>query len=180
MLGLLIKVTESIVHFISWTSSTQCGECRKWRVCYTARMLKKGHEQQLEKELQLLSYSCGFFFQEMEEHREGNTFDLVFVNNKLTCFSPIEAPYYVVFTDPLCFYCGNEDLRMLMCITQYVMHAAHKAKLPSRRPEHSASELNKLPKKIIYKPFLFLHYIFYIYKWLRLGTAVFIDYICIF
>ena len=29
------------------------------------------------------------------------------MNDKLTCDSPIEFPYYVTFSDPLCFYCGS-------------------------------------------------------------------------
>lgn len=35
---------------------------------------------------------------------EDTVFSVVFVNDKLTCESPIEVPYYVTFTDPLfCF-----------------------------------------------------------------------------
>ena len=30
------------------------------------------------------------------------------MNDKLTCASPMEAPYYVTFSDPLCYYCGSE------------------------------------------------------------------------
>jgi len=81
-------------------------------VCYTARVLKAQQKLQLERELEMISYSCGCCFQDMEDREEGSIFDLVFVNDKLTCSSPIEAPYYVVFTDLLCFYCGSEqDLR---------------------------------------------------------------------
>ena len=38
-------------------------------------------------------------------------FDIVFVNDKLTCQSPIEVPnpYYGVYDDPLCFFCGSVD-----------------------------------------------------------------------
>ena len=38
-----------------------------------------------------------------------DVFDLVFVNDKLTCEMPTELPYYVAFTDPVCFYCGNDN-----------------------------------------------------------------------
>ena len=75
-------------------------------MCYAARVLRGEKKQQLERALDLLSYSCGACFQEIEDHDD--IFNLVFVNDKLTCEMPIEAPYYVAFTDPLCFYCGNE------------------------------------------------------------------------
>ena len=39
---------------------------------------------------------------------DDTVFSLVFVNDKLTCESPIEVPYYVAFADPLCFFCGSE------------------------------------------------------------------------
>lgn len=112
-------------------------------------MLKKGQKQQLEKELELLSYSCGCCFQDMEDRGEGSIFDLVFVNDKLTCFSPIEAPYYVVFTDPLCFYCGNEeDLRDAdgyypicdACCTQGKVAKQKNARAFGKRAEQAAEK----------------------------------------
>ena len=35
---------------------------------------------------------------------EDAVFNLVFVNDKLTCESPIDVPHYVAFADPLCFF----------------------------------------------------------------------------
>ena len=45
----------------------------------------------------------------MEDRGEGDILNVVFVNDKLTCQSPIEAQYYVARDDPLYFYCGNEE-----------------------------------------------------------------------
>ena len=81
----------------------------KWRVCYTANVLKGEPKRQLERELERLPYSCGSYFQDIEDRGEGNVFDIVFVNDKLTCQSPIEVAYYAVQDDPLCFFCGSED-----------------------------------------------------------------------
>ena len=78
-------------------------------MCYTANVLKGEPKRQLERELERLSYSCGSCFQDIEDRGEGNVFDIVFVNDKLTCQSPIEVAYYAVHDDPLCFFCGSED-----------------------------------------------------------------------
>ncbi|XP_033632050.1 uncharacterized protein LOC117293731 [Asterias rubens] len=89
--------------------TTQCGECLKWRVCYAARVLKSEQRRQLERELELLAFSCGTCFQDVStDGDEESVFNVVYVNDKLTCDLPIEAPYYVTFDDPLCFFCGSE------------------------------------------------------------------------
>ena len=88
---------------------SQCGECLKWRVCYAARVLKPEQRRQLERELELLAFSCGTCFQDVStDGDEESVFNVVYVNDKLTCDLPIEAPYYVTFDDPLCFFCGSE------------------------------------------------------------------------
>ena len=54
--------------------------------------------------------SCGVCFQHIEDHGEGNNFNLVHANDKLmtiTCQMPIEASYYATFNDLLCCYCGS-------------------------------------------------------------------------
>ena len=58
--------------------------------------MKGDKKHQLERELERLSSSCGSSFQHIEDRGEGDVFDVVFVNDKLTCDSPIELPYYVV------------------------------------------------------------------------------------
>ena len=58
--------------------------------------MKGDKKHQLERELERLSYSCGSSFQHIEDRGEGDVFGVVFVNDKLTCDSPIELPYYVV------------------------------------------------------------------------------------
>ena len=64
-------------------------------------------------------YSCGTCFSDViTDDDDGDDatsiFSVVFVNDKLTCQDPIEAPYYITFSDPLCFYCGSEvDLQTL-------------------------------------------------------------------
>lgn len=85
----------------------QCDDCLKWRVCYSSHVLKQPDKRELERELDNISFSCGSCFQDIEDY-EGGIFERVFVNDKLTCASPIEAPYYVTFSDPLCYYCGSE------------------------------------------------------------------------
>ncbi len=86
----------------------KCEECQNWRVFYAARVLKREQNVQLEHNLDVLSYSCGASFCDIED-KENYFFDVVYINDKLTCDSPIEASYYVVFiNDPLCFYCGSE------------------------------------------------------------------------
>ncbi|XP_071947144.1 LOW QUALITY PROTEIN: uncharacterized protein [Antedon mediterranea] len=84
--------------------TTECEECLKWRVCYAAHVLKRDQGQLLERELDTLSYSCGTCFQDIL----GEDDSIVFVNDKMTCALPLEAAYYITFTDPLCFYCGTE------------------------------------------------------------------------
>ena len=86
---------------------SKCEECLKWHVCYAARALKKDKKQELERHLDTLSYACGACFQDIDMD-EDSVFNLVYVNDKLTCESPIETAYYVTFTDPLCYYCGAE------------------------------------------------------------------------
>ncbi|XP_038057257.1 uncharacterized protein LOC119728895 [Patiria miniata] len=87
----------------------QCEECLKWRVCYAARVLKQDQKQQLELELDTLSYSCGAYFQDIDTGGDDDSvFNHIYVNDKLTCDMPIEAAYFVTFSDPLCFYCGSE------------------------------------------------------------------------
>ena len=58
-------------------------------------------------------YSCGTCFSDViaddDDGDAASIFSVVFVNDKLTCQCPIEAPYYITFSDPLCFYCGSED-----------------------------------------------------------------------
>lgn len=80
----------------------------KWRVCYAEKKITQAQNLQIERELDDLSYTCGGCFQDMSEI-EDSVFKLVFVNDKLTCAAPMEVPYYATFTDPLCFFCGNED-----------------------------------------------------------------------
>lgn len=85
----------------------QCEECLKWRVFYAARSLKSRQRLELEKNLDVLSYSCRASFCDVED-KEDSVFEYAFVNNKLTCDSPIEVSYYAVFNGPLCYYCGSE------------------------------------------------------------------------
>ena len=77
-------------------------------MCYKDLVLKREKKLQLERALNTLLYSCGACFQDIQNDTDDDIFDMVYVNDKLTCESPIETPYYVVFTDPLCYYCGNE------------------------------------------------------------------------
>ena len=86
----------------------QCEECLKWRVFYAAHVLKPKQRVELEQNLDVLSYSCGASFSDIQD-KEDSIFEVVFINNKLTCDSPIEVAYYVVFNDPLCYYCGSEQ-----------------------------------------------------------------------
>ena len=65
--------------------------------------MSRADKLQLERELEQLSYTCGACFQDISDI-EDTVFSLVFVNYKLTCESPIEVPYYVVFADPMCFF----------------------------------------------------------------------------
>ncbi|CAB4019160.1 Hypothetical predicted protein [Paramuricea clavata] len=85
----------------------QCDDCLKWRVCYASHVLKKNQKRELESELDNIAYSCGSCFQDIEDY-QGGIFEHVYVNDKLTCASPMETPYYVTFSDPLCYYCGSE------------------------------------------------------------------------
>ena len=85
----------------------QCEECLKWQVFYAACSLKSRQRLELEKNLDVLSDSCGESFCDVED-KEDSVFEYIFVNNKLTCDSPIEVSYYAVFNDPLCYYCGSE------------------------------------------------------------------------
>ncbi|XP_072045612.1 LOW QUALITY PROTEIN: uncharacterized protein [Amphiura filiformis] len=87
----------------------QCGECLKWRVCYSARVLKPDQRQKLERALDGVTYSCGTCFQNVSTDDDDSIFNAVYVNDKLTCDLPIEARDYVTFDDPLCYYCGSED-----------------------------------------------------------------------
>ncbi|CAB4039823.1 Hypothetical predicted protein, partial [Paramuricea clavata] len=87
----------------------QCDDCLKWRVCYASHMhvLKKNQKRELESALDNIAYSCGSCFQDIKDY-QGGIFEHVYVNDKLTCASPMETPYYVTFSDPLCYYCGSE------------------------------------------------------------------------
>ncbi|PIK34174.1 hypothetical protein BSL78_29001 [Apostichopus japonicus] len=85
----------------------QCEDCLKCRVCYSSHVLKPPQRRELESELDNLSFSYGSCFQDIDGY-EGGIFERVYVNDKLTCASPIEFPYYVTFSDPLCFHCGSE------------------------------------------------------------------------
>ncbi|KAJ8043478.1 hypothetical protein HOLleu_10576 [Holothuria leucospilota] len=73
----------------------QCGECLKWRVCYSAHVLKPEQRRQLEQELDVIMYSCGTCLQDVStsisEDDQDSIFEVVFVNDKLTCDSPIEG-----------------------------------------------------------------------------------------
>lgn len=81
----------------------QCEDCLEWIVCYAAKTLSRAHKLQLERELEQLFYTWGVCFQDMLDI-DDTVFSLVFVNDKLTCESPIQIPYYVAFADPLVFF----------------------------------------------------------------------------
>jgi hypothetical protein len=70
-------------------------------------VLKPKQKIELGQNLDVLSSSCGASFCDVED-KEDSIFEYVFINNKLTCDSPIEVAYYVVFNDLLCYYCGRE------------------------------------------------------------------------
>lgn len=95
------------IYFNLFSFFLKCDDCLKWRVCYASRVLTKNEILELESELDNISFSCGSCFQDIEDY-EGGIFDHVYVNDKLTRASPMEAPYYVTFSDPLCYYCGSE------------------------------------------------------------------------
>ena len=103
-----------------------------WLTC-----LVNFQRQQLARELEMLSYSCGACFQDVEDLGEEEIFSVVFVNDKLTCESPIEAPYYVAHTDPICFYCGKCARRSSclwkMAATPFVTHAVSEERWQSWR-----------------------------------------------
>ena len=69
----------------------------------STKTLSRADKLQLERELEQLSYNCGACFQDIFDI-EDTVFSLVIVNDKLTCESPIEVPYYVQFADPLFFF----------------------------------------------------------------------------
>ena len=48
----------------------------------------KSPEERAELERKLLSYTCGSWFHDMEDPGEGGIFDIVYVNDKLTCKVP--------------------------------------------------------------------------------------------
>ena len=48
----------------------QCSECKKWRVCYTDKVLKVEMKQQLEHELDNLTYSCGSYFHDFDSEED--------------------------------------------------------------------------------------------------------------
>ena len=51
---------------------------------------KRGRHQ-LDMDLELMSCSCGVCIQDNKDHGEGSIFDLLHVNDKLTCQMPVEA-----------------------------------------------------------------------------------------
>jgi hypothetical protein len=99
--------------------------------------LKKNEILQLERELDNISYSCGSCFQEIEDY-QGGIFEHVYVNDKLTCDSPIQFPYYVTFYDPLCFYCGSEhDLASTPEIYPLCVECKKQGKLAKTKNKHT-------------------------------------------
>ena len=68
------------------------------------KSFQRRKKQQLEQELESLSFSCDSYFQDIGDSGEYYVVIDVYVNIELTCQSPIEVPYYAVFDDPLCFY----------------------------------------------------------------------------
>ena len=85
----------------------QCSSCLKWRLIHAKRKLKPAVLISVNKELELLSYTCGSLFQDLGE---GSVLaGEVFVRGNLTCQSPIEFAFYIAQSDPICFYCGKEE-----------------------------------------------------------------------
>ena len=78
-------------------------------------MLKKNEILELECQLDNISYSCGSCFQDIEDY-QGGIFEHVYVNDKLTCDSPIE------FRTMLCF----EMLCVSIVVVNVISHQLRK------------------------------------------------------
>lgn len=85
----------------------QCGECLKWRVLYCKHSLRKEQKEELEREIDVLEYTCGSTFADIECDDE-SVLTSVFVKANLTCNTPTEIPYYTAGNTPICYYCGSD------------------------------------------------------------------------
>ena len=88
-----------------------CDTCSKPRCIYKKTVLKRSDRPTVVTEIELLRYTWGSSFNTIEWDESSVMLEL-FLNQKLTCESPIEIPYYSSFENkPLCFHCGiNDDL----------------------------------------------------------------------
>ena len=89
----------------------QCSSCKKWRLLRSKRKLKPYPRIEVDRELELLSYTCGSSFEDLDENDEARSIltGVVHVRANLTYKSPIELAYYITQTDPICFHCGLEE-----------------------------------------------------------------------
>ncbi len=84
-----------------------CEECGQWRLIYARRKLKKKDKQQLERELDYLSFSCGAQLQDCEIPQD--LMDVVYIR-KLQCNDPVEKLYYAASFIDICVYCSPETV----------------------------------------------------------------------
>ena len=85
----------------------QCEQCDLWRLLYSKRKLTLQERQQLQTLFEDLSYSCGATLQELDLP------DSLSCTHALehNCYDPVEPLYYVAGFDPICVYCGSEEVQ---------------------------------------------------------------------
>ena len=82
-----------------------CDECEMWHLLYLKRKLKPREQQELERSLDGMSFSCGAQLQDCESVPPYLK-EVVFVR-KMSCQEPIEKLYYSAKFEDICVYCSS-------------------------------------------------------------------------
>lgn len=107
----------------------QCEECDLWRLLYSKRKLTPPEKQELQTLLEDVSYSCGATFQELDLPDSLSCVHIL----KNNCYDPVEPLYYVAGFDPICAYCGCEEVQDLSTSESYPMCDCCKDRDPIKR-----------------------------------------------
>ena len=107
----------------------QCEECDLWRLLYSKRKLTLPERQQLQTRLEDVWYSCGATFQELHLPDSLSCVHVLEHN----CYDPVEPLYYVAGFDPICVYCGCEEVQDSSTSKSYPMCDCSQDRDPIKR-----------------------------------------------
>ena len=89
----------------------QCQECGKWRCLHAKKKLSGPKRNELEVLLEMLLYSCGSIFEDIDIGDEQySVVNDVCVRANLSFKSQIELSYYSAGYEAICIHCGEDTM----------------------------------------------------------------------